>query len=63
MAKETIAKVHGKYYTYEIIEETSVWSSPNYKIYKNDKYVSSHSSRADAIRKAHELAGPDSYES
>lgn len=63
MSKKVVVKVHGKNATFEIYEVKSTFSSTNYQLYRNDKYVSTHGSRADAVRKAHEKAGAGAYES
>jgi len=63
MSKEIIAKVHGKTATFEIYEVKATFSSISYQRYRNSSYKSTHSSRADAVRKAYELAGSGAYES
>ena len=41
----------------------ATFSSTNYQLYRNDKYVGTYGSRADAVRKAHKEAGAGAYES
>lgn len=62
MSKETVCRVHGKYNTYEVVKNSGTWST-KYEVHKDGKYLSAFSSRADAVRRAHEEAGPDAYES
>lgn len=62
MSKKLVVKVHGKSATFEIYQ-VSHMISDRYSLYRNDKYISTYSSRADAVRKAHEEAGPGAYES
>jgi hypothetical protein len=63
MSKEVVAKVHGKNATFIIYEVKATFSSTSYQLYRDDRYKATFSSRADAIRKAHELAGAGAYES
>ncbi len=62
MSKKLVVKVHGKSATFEIFQVSGLVSD-RYSLYRNDKYLSTYSSRADAVRKAHEEAGPGAYES
>jgi hypothetical protein len=61
MSKEVVVKVHGKYDTYEIVKEVSVWST-KYGVYKDGSCKRTFSSRTNAVREAHKLAGPNAYE-
>ena len=63
MSKKLVVRVHGKNATFEIFQVRSILSSDSYQLYRNDKYQGTYSSRADAVRKAHEKAGPGAYES
>jgi len=63
MSKEVVVRVHGKNATFEIFEVKATFSSTNYQLYRNDKYVGTYGSRAVAVRKAHEKAGAGAYES
>lgn len=62
MSKKLIVKVHGKSVTFEIFQVSGLISD-SYALYGNDKYINTYSSRADAVREAHEKAGPGAYES
>lgn len=59
---KTVVKVHGKNATFEIVEIKGTWST-TYKLYRDGKYKDFFNSKADAVRKAHELAGSGAYES
>jgi len=63
--KKTITTVHGKHHTYEVVEEPGgVFGSPKYYVRRDDgKSWGSYSSRASAVRAAHEQAGSGAYES
>jgi len=63
--KTIVATVHGKFHTYKVVERPGgMFSSPSYYIMRNDgKTFGSYSTRADAVRAAHEKAGPGAYES
>jgi len=62
MSKKIIAKVHGKHYTYNVVENSGVWST-KYDVYKDDKYLCTYKYRSDAVARAHKEAGPGAYES
>ena len=62
MSKKVVVRVHGKNATFEIFQVSGIMSD-SYQLYRNDKYVGTYGSRADAVRKAHEKAGVGAYES
>ncbi len=62
MSDETVVKVHGKYYTYEVVKKSGVWST-KFSVYKDGKYMAQYSSKAEAVKRAHKEAGPNAYES
>ncbi|HID44177.1 MAG TPA: hypothetical protein EYP34_00285 [Chromatiaceae bacterium] len=62
MGKEVVVRVHGKYNTFNVVKNSGTWST-KYEVYKDEKYLCSFSSRADAVRRAHKEAGPNAYES
>lgn len=62
MSDEVIARVHGKYNTFNVVKKSSTWST-EYRVYKDDKYLCAFKSRADAVERAHKEAGPGAYES
>ena len=62
MSEKVVAKVHGKYYTFKVVEKSGVWST-KYYVYRDDKYLYTFKYRADAVARAHKEAGPGAYES
>jgi hypothetical protein len=63
MSKKVVVRVHGKNATFEIYDVKATFSNTSYQLYRNDKYVGTYGSRADAVRKAYEKAGDGAYES
>lgn len=64
--KEEICRVHGNNHTYKIIlhPTTGVFDHELYVVERDDgTVVGRFRSRADAVREAHEKAGPNAYES
>ena len=58
-----VGRVHGKYHTYIVKEDSGVFSTKYYLVRDDGKSWGSYSSRAAAFRAAHEKAGPNAHES
>ena len=62
--KEHMVTVHGKHHTFQVVKDRGgPFSATKYYVRRDDRpHRGSFSSLADAVRAAHEDAGPDAYE-
>ena len=62
MADELVYEVHGDRYKFVVKRKTRFLGADEFAVYRDDgKYIAGFSSRADAVRRADQEAGPNRY--